>query len=106
MAARMGIGRHVGLRLVPQLRQHLAHRGGPGLRGTPPLKFVHQAPKLVSVHDPISLLLPIYQFCAYRHPSRAASAFLTHPRRGPSLGLRRLSAFLSLHPSPSLALLP
>ncbi len=29
MASRMGIGHHVELRLVPQLRQHLVHRGGP-----------------------------------------------------------------------------
>ena len=47
-ASLMGIGHHVELRLVPQLRQHLVHRGGPGLLAcTPLLKLVHQASKLL-----------------------------------------------------------
>src|SRR3954462_11405622 len=39
MAARGVVRRRVGLRLAPQLLQHLAHRGGQGLGRTPPLKL-------------------------------------------------------------------
>src|SRR5271166_5910096 len=70
MASLMGIGHHVELRLVPQLRQHLVHRGGPGLRCTPLLKLVHQASKLLRSGGTVDVPHPAVQFAALRQRSR------------------------------------
>ena len=62
MASLMGIGHHVDFRLVPQLRQHLVHRGGPGLRCTPLLKLIHQASKLLRGGGAVNVPHPAVQF--------------------------------------------
>ena len=62
MASRMGVGHRVGLRFVPQFRQHLAHRGGTGWRDTPLLKLVHQASKLLRSGGTVDVPHPPVQF--------------------------------------------
>src|SRR5208337_2909396 len=44
------------------LRQHLVHRGGPGLRCTPLLKLVHQALKLLRSGGTVDVPHPAVQF--------------------------------------------
>ena len=62
MASLMGIGHHVELRLVPQLRQHLVHRGGPGLRCTPLLKLCSSGVKLLRSGGTVDVPHPAVQF--------------------------------------------
>ena len=62
LTSRMVIGHHVGLRLVPQFRQHLAHRGGPGLRCTALRKLVPQASKLLPSGGTVDVPHPAVQF--------------------------------------------
>ena len=111
MASRMVIGHHVGLRLVPQFRQHLTHRGGPGLRATPLLKLVHQAAKLLRGGGTVDVPHPTVQFVGLA----AAVANLQEPveetehhcdprkprqeriaRRRPAIGVDRLGGVVGL----------
>ena len=108
MTSRMLIGHHVGLRLVPQFRQHLAHRGGPGLRCTPLLKLVHQASKLLRSSGTVDVPHPAVQFVGLaaavanlqepvqkteHHRDQGKQRLESIPRRRPTVGVDRLGAY-------------